>query len=231
MGKQEALERVSALSQKIANGEMSLDQWKWQRAEAMAQASESGATQREIAEVAGISQPAVNRHLKVWLDKGALSDRTSYSEAYDAVTGFDREAAQARVDIAATRRTLTDAPAEVLEGIVQALPAGSRHRIREAVANTGPLVIGGEEAERKRKEKHKEAHSLRWVEANGDLGKMRRLAMGVLTLAREVPFEDEERELLVGDIEQITAVLGLCKLAISGTSGVDWDAELERMTV
>jgi hypothetical protein len=142
MDKKRALEQVASLSRRIAKGEVDLDSWKWRRAEAMATAADAGATQQEIAKVAGFTYDekqrrslGVQRHIAVAARYPSSSPRPPYSEAYDAVTGFDRDAAQARTDTARTKRTLTDAPLEQVEQIIAGLPKERQQAVAAAAGN------------------------------------------------------------------------------------------------
>ena len=141
--KERALAQVAELSAKIERGETSLDSWKWKRAEAMAAATDAGATQREIAQAAGFAYDAgrreskgVQRHIAVARQyPSGVDELVSWQEAYDAVTGFDREAAQDRTDRARTRRVLSDASLEQVEAIVADLPPERRQAIAAAAGN------------------------------------------------------------------------------------------------
>lgn len=137
MNRKTALARVEALSRKIASGETSVEQWKWQRSEAMTVATDARATQREIAKAAGIDQRTVGRHIAVWraFEEVPASSRPPYADAFDEVTGFDREAAQTRTDNARTRKVLTDAPMERIEQIIDALPAERKQQIAAAAGH------------------------------------------------------------------------------------------------
>jgi anti-sigma28 factor (negative regulator of flagellin synthesis) len=108
MNKQQALAAVERLSQKIEKGETDLDSWKWARAKAMADASDAGATQREIGKSAGMGKDAAARHLKVWAVYGTSPNRPPYTKAYDEATGFDRDEAQARTDRARAKKVVAD---------------------------------------------------------------------------------------------------------------------------
>lgn len=160
MNKEQALQKVETLSRKIATGETSLEQWKWQRAEAMAQAADAGATQREIARRAGgIDQAEVSRHVRVWRDAGTASPRPDWKTAFDNATGFDRDAAQERTDRARTKRILATAPLEQVEQIIAGLPkerqqavaaaAGHEYlKARQEYAETEHALTPGQQRER-----------------------------------------------------------------------------------
>jgi hypothetical protein len=137
MTKQQALERVASLSRKIAKGEMDVDSWKWRRAEAMAEASVVGATQREIAKAAGFKKgETASRHMAVWATyQGKPPANQTYSECYDAVTGFDREAAQERTDKARAQKFLASAPLEQVEQVISTLPKERQRPISAAAGN------------------------------------------------------------------------------------------------
>jgi anti-sigma28 factor (negative regulator of flagellin synthesis) len=110
MNKQQALAAVERLSQKIEKGETDLDSWKWARAKAMFDASDAGATQREIGKSAGLNQRNVGRHIAVWrmFEAVPASNRPAYTKAYDEATDFDRDEAQARTDRARAKKVVAD---------------------------------------------------------------------------------------------------------------------------
>lgn len=133
--KERALAKVSKLSAKIEGAELSLNEWKWARAEAMAEASDVGATQEEIGEAAGMNRDSARRHIRIWNAYGTYASKPSYSEAFDDVTGFDRDAAQERTDAARTKRTLREAPLEQVEQIISELPAERQQAIAAATGH------------------------------------------------------------------------------------------------
>jgi hypothetical protein len=57
---------------------------------------------------------------------------------------------------------------------------------------------------------------------------MRRLREA-LDSAADVGFTDEERELIADSLAKLRAVLNLIDARVSGTSTVDWDAELAKL--
>jgi len=140
MNKSSALAKVESLSRRIAKSETSLEAWKWQRAEAMAEAADAGATVREIATAAGFAvdkkgdSNSVRANIKTFRMYPA-EPRPSYPDAYDAVTGFDREAAQVRTDTARAKKVLTEAPLEQVERLISELPADRQQAVAAASGN------------------------------------------------------------------------------------------------
>lgn len=85
------------------------------------------------------------------------------------------------------------------------------------------------EADRHREVERKERHTLRYIELEGHVaGAMRRLR-AALDMAADVPFTDEERELIADSIAQLRAVLNLIDSRVTGNVDVDWDTELRKL--
>ncbi len=106
-----------------------------------------------------MNQSKVGRHIKVWLESGTGSDRPSWSEAFDAANGFDRDEAQTRTDAARTKRTLMDAPLEQIERIIDQLPSERKQAVAAAAGHSylkarqdyddGERQIGGDERKKR----------------------------------------------------------------------------------
>jgi hypothetical protein len=209
MTKQAALQKVESLSRKIATSETSLEGWKWQRAEAMAAAADAGATQREIAKAAGFRnhQPVADA-IKI-VARYPSQPRPPYSEAYDNVTGFDRDAAQDRTDRARTKRTLAKSdPEQIAEQIL------NDPEIRLNVGKA--LDLHYKEREQKAKQREREVLGDETVD---DLELKQRLTDAEMLLIKA-------RGNLRGFVKDMTAI-GDDVPDAWRTSCLDWIADLE----
>lgn len=99
----------------------------------------------------------------------------------------------------------------------------------EEVPGIAEFVKRGQDAEQRRKAERKERVSLRAIELEGLLGKMKRTGVQALNLAAEIEWGDEERELLAATVGNVRALVELIDLALTNAASVDWDAELEKM--
>jgi len=82
----------------------------------------------------------------------------------------------------------------------------------------------------KLKDEHKERHTAKYIQMEGDLGVAMQRIRKVLNDAEGVKFSAEERELLTEALAKLRALLNLVDLRISGSTDIDWDAELERIS-
>jgi predicted transcriptional regulator len=71
---------------------------------------------------------------------------------------------------------------------------------------------------------------LRYVKVENMLAGIYRKGQEALNEMRDVPWEDEQRELLIASLANIKAILGLIDVALSGAADVDWDAEMEKLS-
>jgi hypothetical protein len=84
-------------------------------------------------------------------------------------------------------------------------------------------------AAQKEQDERRRAATQRYLEIEGHIGVVLQRLRKVLDAAQEVPFSDEEKELLVGSIAKARGLLGLVEMRVAGSTDVDWDAELERL--
>lgn len=84
-------------------------------------------------------------------------------------------------------------------------------------------------AERDRREK-RDAHGMRYIEIEGHVGAAMQRLRRVLEIGEGVDFDADETDLIAEALGKLRALLSLIDLRITGTTDIDWDAELERMT-
>lgn len=96
-----------------------------------------------------------------------------------------------------------------------------------AVAET---IAKREKQEARDRQERVKRGDLRFVEMEQYLDRAKRPLMDALTLAREVEWTDEHREVLEQTIGNVRSLLGLVNVAIVGESDVNWDVELAKLT-
>jgi len=84
----------------------------------------------------------------------------------------------------------------------------------------------GQEREEERK---KAAHTLRFLDADASLERAKRLIRDAINTATGVEFSDQEREDLADTVKQTRNTLDLLASLLTGTTDVDWDAELTKL--
>lgn len=192
---------------------------------------------REYARAVGRSQPTIRRiangyaawaergaplgELNDYIERAALSDeRAAATEAVAKVRGISVGTArqhhadevrevQATARDRAERRGTT--PAEEIPQVVE-----DRARVQRGLRDA--------EADRKA------AHTLRYVEMEGKIASARRYLSEALRVAEDVPFADDERELITVALGELRAILNLIDTRVTGRADVDWDAELAKIT-
>lgn len=101
--------------------------------------------------------------------------------------------------------------------------------VADEVATIAQVVVAGEEADRKAEVEHKERRSLRYIEVERHLlASLRTLRMAQVAIT-DVPFDDEERELLRSTVESVRQLVQLIDHRLAGVTSLDWDAELEKI--
>jgi hypothetical protein len=101
--------------------------------------------------------------------------------------------------------------------------------IEEEAPKIAETIVRHERAAQAEEAAKLERSDIRFVEMEGYLLKAKRELLRALKLAPNVPWDDESRELLSETVGNVKALLVLIDLALSGTSGVDWDAEFVKV--
>lgn len=238
MTKEKALERVRSLSQKIDKGELSLNEWKWQRAEAMCDAQDAGATIREIAKEAGFKldkdgkSSAAKMNMRVWrvYDEQGRGPRPEWAEAYAEERGIDWDEEQARIDRATTKKVLRNETQR--EQVLSEL--SEDEQIEVAGAALQPIVKKGESDRKdrnaRRREHAAEGDAAHYEMVRLQLAKANDSIREAVFTTREAGFTEEHKERLIERLDETAGLIDTLRLAITGAEGVDWDAELVRLT-
>jgi hypothetical protein len=98
--------------------------------------------------------------------------------------------------------------------------------IEQVVEDRARVQRGVRQAESERKA----AHTLRYVEMEGKIAAAKRYLSEALRVAEDVPFADEERDLISETIGELRALLNLIDMRVAGRADVDWDAELAKLS-
>lgn len=106
---------------------------------------------------------------------------------------------------------------------------GTAADMTEGIEKAGADLKRSITSEKKQSEERKERHSLRYVAMEGHIANAMRRLREALDEAQDVPFTDEERELIADSLAKLRAVLNLIDIRVTGTTTVDWDAELAKM--
>lgn len=137
-----------------------------------------------------------------------------------------------RADV--TKATLAKAEPETIREIIADLPKEQKVAIEAVVEEElHPQRVEWRErverSEEARREERKERHGFRYIQYEGILTKVRGLLREIGKEAEGVEFPTEEQELLLESLERAQHELELVRLALSGATGIDWDAEFAKI--
>jgi hypothetical protein len=136
-----------------------------------------------------------------------MSDQTVADRLLDTPAGRDRVEKAARKVAADNRRRAAE--------LEDAYRKGEQHRANERSSKKAD----GDEWE---------TH-VAFAEVTGQLARARRAINDAIVEARDSAFDSDHVEVIVDRIEKLEAATGLLRLAVTGTLGVDWDAELVKL--
>lgn len=125
-----------------------------------------------------------------------------------------------------------DRPVEVRRVREIARERAEKHgtSVEEEAPKVADWLVRSEKAEDSRQAERKERLGLRFVEMEGYLKYAQRKLVDALNMSHDVPWGDEERELLASTVQNVRALLNLIDLALVGAAEVDWDSELAALT-
>jgi hypothetical protein len=101
--------------------------------------------------------------------------------------------------------------------------------VEQEAPKVAETIVRHEQAQQTEAAEKAERSDVRFVEMEGYLVKAKRELLRALKLAPVVPWDDESQELLTETVANVKALLGLIDAALSGASGVDWDAEFAKV--
>jgi hypothetical protein len=100
----------------------------------------------------------------------------------------------------------------------------------QEVARVAQNREGLRRVEARNKEVRRGSHTVRYIQAEGDIAQAMRRLRKVLDDTEGVEFSSEERDLVAGALAQLRAVLNLLDMRIVGTTDIDWDAEMAKLS-
>lgn len=101
--------------------------------------------------------------------------------------------------------------------------------LEDAARAAAENAATAEESRRRQRDRAKARHTARYIEAESRIAKARAELYRAIREIHDVDLDDEERDLLTDSIAGVRAMLALADSAITGESGVDWDAELANL--
>ena len=122
-------------------------------------------------------------------------------------------------ELAAPKPETVEEETEVLEALEAEMEQDFDKRVAE-------MRERSRAAEERHREQRRKNHGLMFMEASNHLSRARRELKKAVEVIRDVEFDKEGIELLAGENEAVQAMLELVRLALTGDSGTDWDAEL-----
>jgi len=101
--------------------------------------------------------------------------------------------------------------------------------VEQEAPKVAETIVRQERAEQAAEADKRERHDIRFIELEGYLVKAKRELLKALKIAPNVDWDDESKELLTETVGNVKALLTLIDTALSGMSGVDWDAEFAKV--
>lgn len=163
--------------------------------------------------------------------EGHLGSEITLSEAMErANMGAEKEAA---VEAVAKARGTSFGHARKSTTEVKRVRDMARERaetngttVEEEADRAAKWIVQSEQTTKRDQNERANKLGLRFVEMEGLLDAAKRKLTAALTLAHDIEWEDEHRELLTHTVANVKALLGLVDVALVGAADVDWDAEL-----
>jgi len=102
--------------------------------------------------------------------------------------------------------------------------------VADEIEDAAEHLIRSAKAARNQKADRKAKLDYRYVEIEGHIAAALRRLRQALDVAREIDFDSDHVELLTDSIRKLRAVINLIDVSVSGTTDVDWDAELAKLS-
>ncbi len=169
-----------------------------------------------------------------WVAAGAAATEFSDYQAREKLRGETREATEAvaeakGIGVESARRHHADEVREV-KAAAQERAERKGTQVADEIKHVANSRASQARSEKKREEERKEAHTLRYLEAEGKIATAMRYLRALLDDTSGVPFTDEETELLSSSLGQLRALLNLLDVRLLDATDIDWDAEMAKMT-
>jgi nucleotide-binding universal stress UspA family protein len=212
---------------------------------------ESNAGRVSVAEYArqvGVARPRISQDAHSWSDwlaaqRKRTADGTAPSpgepqtpDDYRQLKRLGEERGEAAKAIARTTGVPVGTVANHKRDEVDAVLSTARERavdrgttVEHEIERAAEWRAKARKAADREQDERRKAHTLRFIGIEGDIGVIMQRLRKVLDSAQDVPFTDEERELITESLAKMRALLGLIDLRITGETRVDWDAELKKL--
>ena len=191
---------------------------------------------REYARAVGKSHVAITRDANAWVLVVNGTVNSSNEAREQALMGAETWAATEAVAKARGLKPGTvrqDRPVEVRRVREMARERAEQHgtSVEAETRKAADWIVKSEQSAEKEKQSRTRRLGLRFIELEEILQKMKREGVKAVNLASAIEWGDEERELLSTTVANVRSLIELVDLALVGSADIDWDAELERLTL
>lgn len=220
-----------------ANGELARHRWHWTLDESNPKRVNFSEYGRQVGRNESRIRAMASGYA-LWLDKNSTAG-ASDSDIQDSIAqaSMKSETHAATHAVGKARGITTDQARKTREAEVRRVRDIARERaekqgtsIEEEAPKIAEQIVKQEQADAQLAEDRKARLGLRFVKVENILAAMYRRGTEALTEMRDIPWEDEHRELLIASLANIKAILNLIDLALTGAADVDWDAELAKLS-
>lgn len=211
----------------------SLDSRKWKLAERLAKENDAGRTIDVLAGEVGREKSVVGRWIQVHrkYGVGAGADKpASFARAIEELRGKTPESERARKDVSATKSTLRDPDkrAKALDALEEDdlldVAADAAQKVSEKAREKGWERKRNARANREERSADPSGTHLKLIRL--DLAKADDAIARAVNTARDAGWSKSQTEQLLARIVKTEGLLDVLKLAVSGETDIDWDAEL-----
>jgi hypothetical protein len=190
---------------------------------------------REYARTLGRSERTIRGQVKGYADWRARAGARRLSDCIE-MAGMGAETALAHEAVASARGVTVQTVREQRPVEVRHVREQARQRaedrgtsVEEELPRTAEWVVRSERATQAHKNERARKTDLRLIEVASKVQRMIRLGVEVLDVMRTVEWDDDGREIMEDSLDKLRALVGLLDVALVGSSGVDWDAELRKL--
>jgi len=220
-----------------ASGQLSKHRWHW----TLNEDNPDRTTFTDYAQQVGRDESRIRKMANgyaLWLDENTIggSADSDLQQHIDSAA-MSAETAAAAQAVAKSRHLSVEHARKSRQSEVRRVREWARDRaekhgttVEAEAPHVAEQIIKQEKADARLAEERKARLGLRFVKAENILASMYRRGQEALAEMRDVPWDDEQRQLLIGAMANIKALLGLIDLALTGASDVDWDAEMAKLS-
>lgn len=214
-----------------ASEELARHRWHW----TLDETNTKRVSIREYARSVGRDEKSIRAQAKGYAGWSAGGGaRTLGEEIERAKMGVENEAVVEAISEARnttfghTRKTR---PTEIRRVREIARERAEKHgtSVEEEAPKVAEWIVKAEKAGDRNRSEKTARHSLRFVGVEANLARAQRCLDAALRESYNVPWSDDERDMLRETLDKVRQLLALVDLSIVGTADVDWDAELARL--